>query len=169
MVMMNKPVTKSQLLYYIRAERKRLDNALKGLTDADMLKTEAAGEWSVKDIMAHISAWEKSLLKWYQTGVRGEKQVMPEWEKPGVIDEINRGIYERNLKRKLADVKAEFRDSFNIVFKTIESIPEEAMFTPSKYDWTGKTTLVDYIAANTSGHYTDHLAMIEAIKNKLGR
>ena len=165
---MGKPTTKARLLKDIRAERQKLEIALQGLTDADMVKTTVAGEWSVKDILAHVTTWEQSFLKWYEAGLRGEKQVMPEWSKPGVIDAINKEIYERNAKRSLNDVKKEFHASYKTILKTIDQIPEEAMFITGKYDWTGKYTLADYTVVNTGGHYTEHLAMIEAIKKKHG-
>ena len=164
---MNKPTTKAELLKGIRDERKRLENALKGLADAEMTKAEAVGAWSVKDILAHIAAWEKSFLKWYETGLRGEKQVMPDWKKPGIIDAINRQIYQRSRKRALKEVLAEFRASYRLILKTVEDIPEDAIFVPAKYDWLGKATLADYIFINTTEHYMEHLAMIDAIRKKL--
>lgn len=166
---MNKPTTKAELLKGIRDERKCLENALKGLTDAEMAKAEAVGTWSVKDILAHVAAWEKSFLKCYQAGLRGEKQVMPEWSKPGVLDAINREIYEHNLNRKLSDVNKDFHESYKRILKTVAQIPEEGMFTPGKFDWTGKATLADYIWSNTGQHYFEHLAMVDAIKKKPGK
>ena len=32
-------------------------------------------------------------------------------------------------------------------------IPEEDMFSPGRYAWTGRLTLADYIAGNTCNHY----------------
>ena len=165
---MDKPTTKGQLLKDIRTERKKLENALKGLPDAAMVKAPAAGEWSVKDILAHIAFWEQFFLQRYRAGLRGEKQVMPEWSKSGVLDDINKEVYERNLKRTLSDVKKEFHTSYKLIFDAVEQIPEEDMFASSKYDWTGKNTLADYIVGNTSEHYAEHLATIEAIKKKHG-
>ncbi len=160
------PTTKAELLEDIREQRKHLENALKGLTEADMVKSTAPGVWSAKDILAHITVWEKSFLTWYETGLRGEKQVIPDWKKPGIIDGINWGIYERNLKRGLTEVLTEFRDSYKHVLDMVEAAPEEVLFTPGKYDWTGKTTLADYIVSNTSNHYAEHIPAIEAIKRQ---
>jgi hypothetical protein len=164
---MEKPTTKARLLQDIREEHKSLEKALRGLSDADMLKSAAPGEWSVQDTLAHVTAWEKTFLNWYETGLRGEKQVMPDWSKPGLIDEINLDIYKRNHDRWLKEVKKEFKESYKQIFKTVKSIPEDLMFTPGKVAWTGKETLADYIMANTSGHYSEHVAMIEDIKKKL--
>jgi hypothetical protein len=164
---MEMPTTKVALLQGIREERKRLEDALIGISRSDMAKDSRPDAWSVKDNLAHVAAWEKKLLKWYETGLRGEKQAMPQWSQPGLIDEINLKIYQRNRDRQLDDVLQEFKESYKQILTTVESIPEDGMFTPGKYDWTGKGTLADYIVGNTSHHYIDHLEMIEAIKKKL--
>jgi hypothetical protein len=164
---MEMPTTKAALLQGIREERKRLEDALKGISPSDMAKASHPDAWSVKDNLAHISAWEKKLLKWYETGLRGEKQTMPQWSQPGLIDEINLKIYQLNRDRQLDDVLQEFKESYEQILTTVESIPEDGMFTSGKYDWTGKGTLADYIMGNTCGHYAEHLKMIEAVKKKL--
>ena len=157
------------MLKGIREQRQSLEDSLKGLTDADMVESAKPGEWSVKDILAHVTAWEKSLQEWYEKGLRGEKQVMPDWEMPGIIDIINQQIYERSEKRPLGEVLAELHDSYEHVLKTVEEIPESDMFVPARYDWLGRYTLADYIMANTGGHYMEHVAMIDAIRKKLGK
>lgn len=166
--MADKPASKDQLLGSIKQEHKNLENSIKGLSDTEMIKTTEPGEWSVQDIMAHVTAWEQSLLNWYERGLRGEKQVMPEWNKPGVLDAINLDIYRRNKDRWLKEIKKEFKGSYKQILKTVKSIPEEWMLTPARFDWTGKSTLMDYIFSNTSEHYADHTLMIENIKQKHG-
>lgn len=165
---MDKPASKAELLKSIRSEHKRLEKSFKGISIHDMIKTTTPGEWSVQDILAHITAWEKNLLKWYETGLRGEKQVMPEWKTPGVLDEINLGIYKLNHDRWLKEVQKEFKESYKRTVKLVKSMPEEGMFSSGKYDWTGQATLADYIASNTSEHYAEHITMIEAIRQKYG-
>jgi hypothetical protein len=166
--MTDKPASKDELLDTIKQARKSLEQSFGGLSDSDMIKTTAPGEWSIQDILAHVTAWEQKLLNWYAAGLRGDKQTMPEWGKPGVIDDINRGIYRANKDRWLKEVKKEFKASYKQTFKTIKSMPEEWLFTAGKFSWTGGDTLVDYVISNTSHHYTDHIAMIETIKQKLG-
>jgi hypothetical protein len=163
---MDKPASKPELLKSIRTERQRLENTLKGISPSDMAKDSHPDAWSVKDNLAHIAAWEKKLLKWYETGLRGEKQAMPQWSQPDLIDEINLKIYQHNRERTLPEVLQEFADSYKQTLKVVESIPEDGMFTSGKYDWTGEGTLADYIMGNTCGHYAEHLLMVEAIKKK---
>ena len=166
---MDRPVTKAELLRGIREERQRLENALKGVTGADMAKTTKPGEWSVKDILAHVSAWEDTFIKWYHVGLGGGKVDKPNFHKAGVLAEMNRQFYEANRHRSLKDVLAGFEDSYQHILSVVESIPEKDMFTRGKYAWTGRQNLAVYIIANTSGHYPSHLKMIEALKKKLSR
>lgn len=166
--MQNKPASKAHLLEVIRTERKNLERSLKGISTTDMIMAPAHGEWSIQDIMAHITTWEQTCLNWYAAGLRGEKIDMPDWDKPGIIDEINLGIYKRNHDRWLKEIKKEFKQSYKEFLKTVKSIPEEVLFTSGKVIWTGKDTLADYIIANSSRHYTEHVPMIQALRQKLG-
>jgi hypothetical protein len=164
---MEMPTTKAALLQGIHKERKRLEDAIAGFSPELMSSASRPDAWSVKDNLAHIVAWEQKLLEWYNTGLVRKNQAMPQWNQPGLIDEINLKIYQRNRDRRLDDVLREFRVSYQQILNTVESIPGDGMFTSGKYDWTGKGTLADYIVGNTSHHYSDHVEMIEAIKKKL--
>ena len=161
---MNRPATKAELLKAIKEERQRLEALLKGLSDADMVKPTKPAEWSVKDILAHVTAWEAYFLGWYNDGLAGKKMDMPDWSKPGTVDAINRQIFERNRSRDLNDIMKDFSATYRQILKTVESVPEADMFAQSKFAWTGKDTLADYIFVNTSEHYAEHLAAIEAMK-----
>jgi len=46
--------TKKRILESINTERRRLEKNLASISDEDMLVRGVIGEWSVKDIMAHL-------------------------------------------------------------------------------------------------------------------
>jgi len=163
------PTTKDELVEGIREKHQQLEKLLIGFTEKEMVARNTPGVWSVKDIMAHITAWEQSLLDWYQTGLRGVKQNMPDWQESGVVDGINEKIYRHNLDRPLSEVKKDFRTSFEQISSVVEAVSEEAMFTPGKYSWTGKDTLAQYIVVNTSRHYAEHFSALEAIRQRYGK
>jgi hypothetical protein len=164
---MGHPTSKSELLKGIRAEHKRLEKALEGLFQSEIAGVSNPDSWSVKDNLAHITAWEKKLINWYQTGLQGGKQTLPQWDNPGVVDEINLGIYQKNRDRQLADVLDEYQKSYQRILEVVNSIPEADMFTTSRFEWTGNDILARFIVSNTSSHYAEHIKMIEAIKKKL--
>jgi hypothetical protein len=149
-----KQTSKDQLLKDIYTERRRLQNTLSSLSTEDMIEQVVFGAWSVKDLLAHLVAWERLFLDWYRTGVRGN---LPETEPVGMsqnsINTLNQRIYEDNKWRSLDVILAEFHESFQEIATVIEAIPEEDLFIHGRYNWTGKLTLADYIAGNTCNHY----------------
>ncbi|MFA5308629.1 MAG: ClbS/DfsB family four-helix bundle protein [Dehalococcoidales bacterium] len=166
---MSWPTTKDGLLKDIRRERERLAALFAGLTEAEMTARDKPGAWSAKDIMAHITAWEQSLLGWYRAGLKGIKQQMPDWQTPGLIDGLNREIFARNRDRTLAEVQKDFLASYREILKMVEEVPEGDMFTPGKFDWTDKDTLAQYIVVNSSRHYTEHFPALETIRKQYGK
>jgi len=151
---MPKQTTKDQLLKDIRAERRRLERSLAALSEEQMTRPGVVGAWSVKDILAHLAAWEGLLLDWYQAGVQNRDPAKaPVGMSRQAMDALNREIYEANCRHGLDEVLAGFHASFQQTLAVIEAIPEEDMFLPGRFDWTGRLTLADYIAGNTCNHY----------------
>jgi hypothetical protein len=151
---MAKQTAKAQLLKDIRRERRRLEQNLSGLSAQDMSRPGVTGEWSVKDILAHLVAWERLLLEWYGAGLRGESpNTSPVGMSRKAMDALNQHIFEQNRERGLDDVLAEFHASFQEVLAVAETMPEEELFARGRFDWTGRWTLADYVAGNTCNHY----------------
>jgi hypothetical protein len=54
--------SKDDVIKKIKSERKLLEKSLSNLTEQEMLLEGVVGEWSFKDILAHLMAWEKLFL-----------------------------------------------------------------------------------------------------------
>ena len=151
---MAKQTSKLQLLKDIRTERRRLEKNLSVLTVEDMIRLGVTGTWSVKDILAHLVAWERLFLNWYSTGLQGcPPTTKPAGMSQNRIDTLNQQIYRMNRLRSLEEILADFEASYQEIVKVVEAIPEEDMFVQGRFKWTGKLTLADYIAGNTCNHY----------------
>lgn len=147
-------LNKQVVLERIRTERRRMEENLELLNSHHMEIRGIIGEWSVKDLLAHLVDWEQRFLFWYKAGLRGE---VPQIPAPGIswgeLDLLNQLIYEKHRDRSLEDVRTEFNTSFHQVLATIEDIPEEDMFAIGRYAWLGESNLAAYILANTADHY----------------
>jgi hypothetical protein len=149
-----KYLNKQVILERIHTERRRLEQNLERLSDEQMERAGVVGEWTVKDILAHLADWEQRFVGWYQAGVRGE---VPETPAPGIgwedLDVLNRRIYEKHRSRTLEDVRKEFGASYRRVVAVVEGIPEEEIFAVGRYAWLGENNLVGVILGNTANHY----------------
>ncbi|MGF1504594.1 MAG: DinB family protein [Anaerolineae bacterium] len=53
---------KQELLDELKAARADFMQAVEGLSAEEMLRPSAVGIWSIKDVMAHLVAWESELI-----------------------------------------------------------------------------------------------------------
>jgi hypothetical protein len=151
---MPRPTTKTQLLAAAREGHARLEAFLATQTPAALNRTNTTTGWSVKDVLAHLTAWEQMVLDWYRAGLRGEKPAIPgggyTWAQ---LPALNARILKRFHNRPLARVKADYATSFDETVRVIEGIGEADLFSRGRFAWTGTTTLGAYFVSNTSSHY----------------
>ncbi len=150
-------LTKNELLDQIRTERGRLEETLARLTHPQMLLPGVDGEWSVKDTLAHISTWERWMIRWTNSLLRGEKPDTPD---PWDIDRMNAETYARVKELSLATVLEEFRQSYWDSLALAESLKEEQLQTVYTDTWPMGPLRLG-VAANTCFHYKEHRTDIQ--------
>ena len=150
-------MTKRELLDQIHTERGLLEKTLARLTHAQMLLPGVDGKWNVKDALAHISTWERWMIRWTDSLLKGEKPDTPE---PWDVERMNTGTYTRVKGIPLAEVLEEFHQSHWDSLALANNLSEQQLQTaytdtwPMGPLWTG-------IAANTNWHYKQHRTDIQ--------
>jgi hypothetical protein len=145
-------VSKTELLQQIQSERKSLEETLSTLTPTQMLLSGVDGEWNVKDVMAHISAWERRMISWIGSHIAG---TMPEVPLPWDVDRMNFITYNQVKGRSLSVVQEEFLQSYRESLALVASLSDvqlQVTYTdtwPMGPLWTG-------VAANMNWHYKEH-------------
>jgi len=155
-------ITKPELLAQICSERKRLEEVLAALTPDQMLQPGACGEWTVKDVLAHISAWERRMLSWTGSHLRGEPPAVP---LPWDVERMNAETYAQVKDKSLAEVLEEFRQSYRASLALAESLSEGQLQTTYTDTWP-MCPLWMGVAANTNWHYKEHRETILTWLNK---
>jgi hypothetical protein len=151
---MARPQTKQELLDSIHVERSKLNKALQGLSEAQQLQPGACGDWSVKDILAHLIDWEQRCLHWYHTGQQGEVPKPPDenfnWRE---LPALNNAIYEKYRDWSWIEIHNAYENSFQETLQILQQMTEEELFTADYYPWTGNSLLRDYFNSCTASHY----------------
>ncbi len=155
-------LTKPELLQRIRDERRALEETLARLTPDQMLQPGASGEWTVKDVLAHISAWERRMLSWIGMHLRGEAPDVP---LPWDVERMNSETHTQFKDKPLAEVLEEFHQSYRDSLALAESLSEEQLQTEYTDTWPMGPLWLG-VAANTTWHYKEHRESIEAWLNK---
>lgn len=106
----------SNLLALIQADYERLAQTIAPLTDDQMMQPGAIGESSVKDVLAHLAAWERRLCQ----RVRGRPEDGADLKTP----DYNALIHQQNKDRSLKEVRTEFKRSHTQVLKLAASLTD---------------------------------------------
>jgi hypothetical protein len=149
---MSVPKNKLSIIDLLETERKRLVQNLSHLSCEDMLQAGVVGEWSIKDILAHLADWEAHMPVWLDKARHGESVITPEedltWKQ---LDLFNQRVYEAHRHQSLEHVLAYFHSIHNQFMLMVTEMPEDEMLTPGRYAFIGKGAVVDWLSAY-AGH-----------------
>jgi hypothetical protein len=154
---MNDASIKNVLLAELEQEWANIERLCFSLSEADMIKPGVQGEWSVKDILAHLSAWEKYLLDRLGYVMSGQPPLYPVMITMDDVHRFNAQVYAENKDRPLTSVVIEFRNLYKGIMVVLEAMDEKQLNQPYSYDFPGDAlTLLQLIRANTCEHFHEH-------------
>ena len=130
-------MNKSELLQGVREEYRQWEALLDQIGEARMDQPGAAADWSIKDIIAHLTGWRHRTVARLQAAQRGEGEPPSPWpahlQADVDLDEINAWIYESNHGRSVREVLDESHHVFQQMFAAIEGLPDAVLSDPARY------------------------------------
>jgi uncharacterized protein (TIGR03083 family) len=157
---MEPSANREELLRQIRTEREALERVLARVPAEQMTEPMLDGDWSVKDVLAHIAAWEGLMVGWVEESLRGQTPERPvtgdDW-----VDQLNARLYKQYRETPLPEVQALFASSYERAYQTARQLSEEELFEPGHFAWREGRPLFELIGGNTCWHYPEHREMIE--------
>jgi hypothetical protein len=142
------------LLTALRAGRDRLETALAQLDD-DAMAERVDDEWTRKDVLAHLEAWERrvvDLLERLRAGTDPGERVE--------TDELNARFYAADRDRTLADVRAGEAAAYERMVAAIEGASDEELFDGGHFAWTNGEPLAAWFRGDGDEHYDEHLEQL---------
>jgi hypothetical protein len=119
-------MNKSELLSWLQQEYRRWETLLEQIGPARMDQPGVNGQWSIKDLVAHLTGWQPRLISRIQAAQSNEPEPPPPW--PAHLqteDEINAWIDESNRGRSVRDVLEESHRVFQQLLAVIKDLPDE--------------------------------------------
>ena len=161
---------KIKLLSMIRTERARWETLLAEVGEGQMTQAGVEGEWSVKDIIAHVTAYERWIVARLQSALRGEALRLEIDQLD--LDQRNARVFEENRNRPLHYVLAESQRVFQQLLKLVQALSDEDLTDPHRLEpfldplWTDGLPVWKCIAADSYEHYHQHIPSIRAWLDK---
>ena len=125
-------MNKSELLNWLQEEYQQWEALLDQIGPARMDQPGVNGDWSMKDVVAHLTGWNRWLVARLQAAQRHEPEPPPHW--PAHLqteDEINAWLYESNRGRTVREVLDESHQVFQQLLAVIEGLPDEVRIEPA--------------------------------------
>ncbi len=157
-------MTRDQVLLALKDSRTKMEAALRGLTDEQLLEPGVMGEWSVKDILAHLTAWEAEVVTRLAKLQAGKKiqSVVPAGDS---IDSLNAKWYQEHKDRDLDRVLTDFRGVREQMIRQVDSLNDQQLALP--LPWSKADTIENLIAWNSYDHEPEHAEQIQKWRKNL--
>ena len=148
---------KQQFLKKVDQAWEAFEAAYAGLPEAQLTEPGVVGDWSVKDLLAHVSTWEEEALKFLPLILAGGRA--PRYSTQyGGLDAFNALITEQKRGLSLAEVQAQRASTHRRLLDYLGSVPAE----PFESD----TPFRHRLRLETYSHYSLHTKMIRAWRER---
>ncbi|MEJ2545698.1 MAG: DinB family protein [Calditrichaceae bacterium] len=144
---------------------KRLNNAwnalltsYRGLSESELIKPGVTGNWSVKDIIAHVTWWEEEALKHLPLILAGGRP--PRYSVTyGGIDAFNAKMTEQKKQLSLDEVLRQRDETHQRLIDYVETVPEDQIIKETRFR--------RRLRLDTYGHYSIHTRAILEWQRKI--
>lgn len=146
---------KTELRERVRESHKKLTTALEDLTEEQAIRKGLNPQWSIKDALAHIAAWEiegARIVNEIQNGTWKPQKIDNE-----MIDGFNAQAVESRQEHSMPQVREEFDAAHSDMERIIESFPEEVDESTPTYK---------YVENVTFKHFASHAAQIRKFRDE---
>lgn len=170
-----KPASKTHLLSNMRAGRGEWDALIAGMQPEVLEQPVLAGGWSVKDLIAHVAAYEKWTAGQITAETEGRKPTARELYG---VDEVPPPPEEWNVEWQNARIYEQYRDvplpeimelserAFADLVSAIEAVPDNDLALPNAQEWTNGASMLELVPGQTYEHYAQHREDLRALSGE---
>ena len=151
---------RARLLETIETRWDELMAAIDGLSDDELQQPGVVGEWSVKDILAHVTTWELEALKHLPEIAAGKPQQRYK-DVYGGLDAFNALTFQQNRERSLDEVRTRMTDTHTRLLAYLETVPDDLLHSRERF----RTRL----RWDTYSHYPIHAEHIRDWRDRVMR
>ena len=157
---------KQSILTALREEFNRWEALLASLSEAQITAPQLPENWSIKDVIAHLRAWQQRSIARLEAALLGRAPEYPAWpaqfdpEAEGEPHDLNAWLYATYRDQPWPSVHRDWREGYLRFLELAEAIPEEDLLDSGKYTWLEGYSLL----AVLQGSYEHHREHAEYLK-----
>jgi hypothetical protein len=154
---------KQEILTTLREEFDRWEELLAGLSEAQITASHLPSDLSIKDVIAHLWAWQQRSVARLEGGLLNREPEFPKWpaelnpESEDDIEQVNAWIHETYREQPWSSVHQGWRANFQRLVGLGEAIPQKDLLDANKYPWLEGYSLAQILLASYKHHHFEHL------------
>lgn len=154
-------MNKTECLALLQLSWHELLDALSLVPEDQRDSTLLENNWTVKDMVAHVSAWERELAIWLNNDNNGHEPGVPNFT-DDYVNGFNAAIYAENRARSYEEVYQNLLDVHDhMLLPALHEMADAPDDDPCWSRWRDGLPPWRLIAGNSYDHYPEH---VEALK-----
>jgi len=146
-------------------------NILAQLDEIPRSKMEISGvvdQWSLKDLLVHMTRWEAELVKLLWQAKQGTKPTTVHFSQE-TVDDVNQRWFLESKSRQLDFVINDFVAVREQTVRRVKDFSEIELNDTRGYAWLEERPLWEWIAEDSFRHEVEHMQQIQAWRRELDR
>lgn len=153
----DEPLTRAHVRDSLTRERAKLLAALDGLSEEEMIRPGAVGQWSVRDVLAHLLAWEEEAVRRLDLLGAERPQDITWISNEEELEAWNADAHRRYASLALAEVMSQLADVQQRIIAGLNSLSDERLGSDA-----GPVPVRRWLPECTYAHEQEHCADILA-------
>ncbi|MCG3259321.1 MAG: DinB family protein [Candidatus Heimdallarchaeota archaeon] len=116
---------------FLKEEHERMNSVINSLNVEELVQYHIVKAWNIKDILAHLAAWNKELTK--SIGIVLDKNDV--WFRTKNEEEFNKIQVVLRKSRSVEEIIDEWKNSFTKLIEKIESLSDDQWNFDSGFKW----------------------------------
>lgn len=160
--------TRDAILDRLHDEYEAFTNVLDDLAVEQMIEPNVVGEWSIKDLVAHLVYWNRLPVQEIEAALNGVEpstvvnRTDDDVTQPEQVNAINERVVEESYNDSVGDVMANFAHSYQLLLQTVNHLPDSAFEIGGEIERLLGDTIEDTLNNNTYEHWAEHRTQVEA-------
>lgn len=153
-------MNKTELLEALEDSRQEMLEMIEELADETLMLPCVTGNWSIKDILAHLTYWEGQVVTLLFQLLRGVEKPTTALFGPEPVDEVNQRWYEEGKERSLEMVWKDWLGVRKQTIRRVEELSEKDLADPGRFPWAKGKPLTQWILDDSVEHEEEHCDQI---------
>lgn len=164
---------KAHILAALAEQFDSWEKLLASLSEHQIISPQFDFDWSIKDVMAHLWAWQQISIARMEGGLQDREPALPKWIVESIenweedSDRVNALTFETQHNKPWSEIYQNWKNGFLRFLELGEKISERDLLDGDRYPWLKGYSLA-FILLASYDHHQEHLEKLADWLHKNG-